>query len=360
MYSNIMRRRSATMTKRMLIGAFALGVLFAGLVDAADAQNKRTGTSAAPELLIPVGAHYVAMGGSTLANSVGVESIHFNPAGLGLLNRPAEAMFSSMSYIADINVSYGAVGASFGEFGTVALSIKSLDFGDIPLTTNDDPEGRSGRLYSPTYVTVGATYARSLTDAIAVGVTTKLITEQIDRVSSTGIAFDFGVQYKGLVNVPGLALGVAIKNIGPGMKFDGSGLYRSAVSSEGNRPEQPYKSEAATFDLPSLVEFGLAYTGNVSDEFSYVGSGSFTNNNLYVDEWRVGGEAIYSVESLRLAGRVGYSFLPRVESEDRIFGVTLGAGVTYVTSGLEITFDYAFQKMDLFDNNNVFSLKLGF
>lgn len=349
------------MTKRMMISALVLGVLFAGVVGTADAQNKRTGTSAAPELLIPVGARYLAMGSSSLASATGVEAIHFNPAGLGQLKTAAEGMFSSMSYIADINVSYGAVGASFGDFGILGLSIKSLNFGDIPLTTADDPENASGRSYSPTYVTLGLTYARMLTDAISVGITSKLVTEQIDRVSATGVAFDFGVQYSGLINVKGLQLGVAVKNIGPQMKFDGPGLYRSAISSEGVRPEQPYKSDAASFDLPSLIEFGLGYHGNFSDELAYTGNASFTNNNLYVDEYRLGGEVMYSSDMVQLAGRIGSSILPNVESEDRIFGLTAGVGITYKSDDVQLTFDYAFRQVDLFtSNNNVFSLKVGF
>lgn len=348
------------MIKKLLISALMFCVLSVGMVGTVDAQNKRTGTAAAPELLIPVGARYLAMGGSNLANVAGIEAVHFNPAGLSLMKPTVEGMFSSMSYIADIAVNYGAVGVNFGDFGFLGFSIKSLDFGDIPLTTVDDPEARSGRFFSPTYVTLGATYARMLSEAISVGVTSKLVSEKIDRVSATGIAFDFGVQYKGLVNVKGLHVGVAVKNIGPAMKFEGSGLYRSAVSGEGGRPEQPYKVEAASFDLPSLVEFGLSYVGNVTDEFSYSGNASFTNNNLYEDEYRVGGELLYSVENVSLAGRVGGSFLPKVDAANRIFGMTAGVGLSYATSDLQITFDYAFRAVDLFNNSNVFSIKLGF
>lgn len=348
------------MMNKMLISALLLCVLSVGMVGTVDARNKRTGTAAAPELLIPVGARYLAMGSANVANAIGVEAIHFNPAGLGLMKPSAEGMFSSMSYIADITVSYGAVGVNFGDFGFVGLSLKSLSFGDIPLTTADDPEGRTGRVFSPTYVTVGATYARQLTEAISVGFTTKLVSEQIARVSSTGIAFDFGVQYSGLINVKGLHLGVAIKNIGPAMKFDGTGLYRSAISPEGRRPEQLFKSEAASFELPSLVEFGLGYTANVSDELMYSGTASFTNNNLYVDEFRLGGELMYSIENVNLAARVGGSFLPKVKEEDRIFGVTFGVGLNYKTSDLDLTVDYAFRQVDLFSNNNVFSIKVGF
>lgn len=348
------------MINRIMISALMLCVLFAGVVGTVDAQNKRTGTSAASELLIPVGARYMAMGGSTIANAVGIEAVHYNPAGLGLMRTSAEGMFSSMSYIADINVNYGAVAANFGAFGVLGFSLKSLDFGNIPLTTADDPEGLSGRQFSPTYVTVGLSYARPLTDAVSVGVTGKLVTEQIDRVSASGIAFDFGVQYKGLLNVQGLMLGVAVKNIGPAMKFDGSGLYRSATSSEGIRPEQPYKSEAASFELPSLIEFGLAYAGTMSDELSYSANGSFTNNNMYVDEYRVGGELMYSIDQVRLSGRLGSSILPKVDAADRIFGLTTGVGITYMSDDLELTFDYGFRQTDLFNNNNVFSLKVGF
>jgi hypothetical protein len=348
------------MMKRIFIGALMLSVLSVGMVGTMDAQNKRTGTAAAPELLIPVGARYLAMGSSSIANSIGVEAIHFNPAGLGLMKPSAEGMFSSMSYIADITVSYGAVGVNFGDFGLVGLSIKSLDFGNIPLTTADDPENISGRTFSPTYVTLGLTYARRLTEAISVGATAKLVTEKIDRVSATGMAFDFGVQYNGLVNVKGLHLGVAAKNIGPAMKFDGPGLYRSAISPEGRRPEQPFKSEAASFELPSLIEIGLGYTGTFSDELSYAGTASFTNNNLYVDEFRLGGELQYAVGEVSLAGRLGGSFLPKVEKEDRIFGITVGAGLSYHAGDIQLTFDYAFRQVDLLNNNNVFSLKVGF
>jgi len=228
------------MKSRLLIGAVLLCVSLVVAFGTSFAQNQRTGTAAATELLIPVGARDLALGGANIANSVGVEAIHWNPAGLGRLNHSAEAMFSTMTYMADSNVSYGAVAAKFGEFGIMGLSIKSLDFGEIPLTTVDDPEGAGGKMYSPTYVTLGLTYGRALTDAISAGFTAKLVSESIDRVSSSGFAFDVGLQYDGLVGVSGLQMGIAVKNIGPQMKFDGGGLYRSAVSTDGDRAEQRY------------------------------------------------------------------------------------------------------------------------
>lgn len=348
------------MKQRLFVGFLLLCVAMAFVADTSDAQNRRIGTAAAPELLIPVGARDMAMGGATIASSQGIEAIYWNPAGLSSLDHAAEGMFSSMAYIADISVNYGAVGASFGDFGVVGLSVKSLDFGDIPLTTADDPEGRGGRLYSPTYVTLGLTYARPLTDAISTGITAKLISEQIDRASATGFAFDVGVQYNGLVGVQGLQLGVAVKNVGPQMKFDGSGLYRPALASDGRRPAQQFKSEAASFELPSLVEIGLAYRRPLGESMSYNLNGSFTNNNLYLDEYRLGGELGYSAEALSLFGRAGVGIVSQAEEDENIFGATLGVGLSYQLEGVKVTFDYAFREVDFFDNNNVFSLKLGF
>lgn len=352
--------------------AYLLVILCAVLVVAmtiATAQNKRTGTSAAPELLIPVGARDLAIGGSGLASSHGVDAIFWNPGGLGRMGKTsAEAMFSSMTYIADIGVSYAAVAAAFGDFGVIGLSVKSLSFGDIPLTTEDDPENTSGRFYSPTFVTAGLSYSRSLTNAISVGTTIKVISEQIDRVSSSGFAIDFGVQYAGLVGVPGLQLGVAVKNIGPQMKFDGPGLFHNAVSTDGRRPEQKFLSQAASFELPSLVEVGLSYTAKAGDNMDLLLNGSFTNNNLYLDEYRLGGELAIGFESVKLFARGGASLVPGADKnlgagqniKENIFGATYGAGFSYQATGMNIAVDYAFRQVDLFDGNNVISVKLGF
>ncbi len=327
----------------------------------AEAQNKRTGTASATQLLVPVGSRDLALGGSSIATSAGVEAIYWNPAGLGYISGDAEGMFSSMTYIADIGVNYGAAGVQLSGFGNLALSIKSFDFGDIPLTTNDDPDGLSGRTYSPTYVTVGLSYARSLTDAIAAGGTVKIISEQIARASATGIAFDFGVQYRGLAQIPGLNLGVAVKNIGPQMQYDGPGLLRNATTSDGDRPEQKYKTEAASFELPSLVEIGLGYEARFQDNILLGVTGAFANNNLYTDEYKIGGEVGYMMENIRLYGRVGMSLMPQLdESSDNIYGVTFGFGLFYAASGLDITLDYAFRQVELFNDNQVLTVKFGF
>lgn len=350
------------MTMKNVLTLCLICLLLVGIVTTVSAQNKRVGTAAAPELLIPVGARDLAMGGSTVAVAQGVEAIHWNPAGLGRSGHSAEAMFSTMSYIADIGVQYGAVTGSFGEFGSIGFSIKSLSFGDILITSADDPDGLGGRVFSPTYVTIGLSYARALTDAISAGGSVKLITEQIHRVSASGVAFDFGVQYHKLAGITGLSVGVAIKNIGTAMKFDGSGLMRDAQAVDIRRPVQMFKSEAASFELPSVIEIGLTYQRTIAENLSGIVSGSFTNNNLFLDEYRIGGELGYKLESVELFGRAGLSIIPKDQNaeQENVFGASFGGGVMTTTAGIDITIDYAYRAANFFDGNQVFSVKFGF
>jgi len=101
--------------------------LFAGDVS-------RKGSTGADQLLVPVGARGIATGGAFHSSLYGLESVYYNPAGLDLM-QGTEAMFSYMSYLADINVSYFAVSTVLGDLGSVALSFKTFDFGDIPVNT---------------------------------------------------------------------------------------------------------------------------------------------------------------------------------------------------------------------------------
>jgi hypothetical protein len=336
-------------------GMLALVILL-GVQQAVAGRGDKSGTSAAPELLIPVGARDIALGGSSLATTRGIDAIYWNPAGLPRGDHSTEAYFSHMNYIADIGVDYLALSSTFEGFGTIGLSLKSLSFGDIEITTEDVPDG-TGEKYSPTYVTLGFTYSRLLTDRISVGITTNLISERIDRVSATGVAFNAGLQYSQFANVEGLSIGVAVKNIGPAMKFDGPGLLRDAVAIDNLRPSAFYKIEAGTDELPSVIEIGLGYAYKFDEENSLSLSSLFQNNNLSDDEYKLGVEYNYN-NSLFLRG--GYNLSQESRANSFLYGVTVGAGVHYAFTGMDLTIDYAFRHAEFFESNQVFTIKLGF
>src|SRR3990172_6005174 len=326
------------------------------IAQASAGGGRRNRTAGAQELLIPVGARGLAFNGAYLSGLKGVEAIFYNPAGLAASNLSSEAMFSYMNYIADIGVSYAAIGTQFEGFGSLGLSIKSIDFGDILQTTTQNPYG-TGSTFSPTFVTVGITYANSLTDRIQVGVTGNLISENIISTSATGIAFNVGVQYSNVVDISGLNFGVVLKNFGGQITFDGPDLLRQADAINTLRGQQFYKIDGAKFELPSQVQLGISYKKNINEDYRFLVIGSFDNNNFSNNDYKIAGEFAFQ-ETFFLRGGYSYMASPSGQEEEQLFGSTFGAGFN-VNTGIDITVDYAYRSAKYFEANHVFTIKLG-
>ncbi len=315
----------------------------------------RNGAAGAQELLIPVGARGLSLSGSYIAGLEGVESIYYNPAGLALMNRSVEVLFSHTTYIADIGISYAAIGTRFEGFGTLGFSIKSVDFGDIKETTVESPQG-TGSTFSPSYVTLSVTYSNNLTDRISIGAKFSLISESIIRTSASGFSLDAGVMYNNFVGIEGLKIGLALRNLGPQMSFDGPDLLRTAEDPLSDRGIQYYSIDAASFELPSQLEIGLAYQKNLTEQISGLLIGSFENNNFSNDQFKLGAELGYN-NIFFIRG--GYAYQPQANiDEEKIFGFTFGAGVK-VDTGMDISVDYAYRTVRYFDANHLFGIKVG-
>lgn len=321
-------------------------------------QN-RAGTAGAPELRIPVGARYLAMGGSPIASVTGLEAIYWNPAGVDFNPASTSALFSYRSYIADMNMNFVALSGRMGDLGSIGISFRSLNIGDINVTTMDQPDG-TGQIFSPTYFVLGLTYSKQLTDRIGVGANFNLINESIDRVSATTFSFDIGVQYKDVLEVKGLALGVVVKNLGAPIEYSGNGLYIQAENADADRGPTYYQIDAASAELPSELSIGLSYEKKFDEENSLTVSGAFQNNNYSYDDYKIGLE--YSFKHI-LYVRGGYVFSPQSTDETpNIFqDYTLGVGLNLKEfSGIDLSVDYAFVPVKYFDSNHVFALSLGF
>jgi hypothetical protein len=268
-----------------------------------------------------------------------------------------------MEHIADIGVEYGAISTDIESFGSLAFSIKSLSIGDIPVTTVQNPDG-TGALFSPTFLTMGLTYARMLSDRIAVGLTANLISEEIDRVSATGIAFNVGVSYSDFADVTGLSIAFVMKNIGPEMKFDGPGLLVEAQTPDFTRSGELYKIDSAPFELPSILELGVSYQYNINEQNALQLGGVFSNNNFYGDEWKGGLE--YGYNNLFFL-RVGYFAATNMAtefstSEDyNTYGFNAGFGLSYDIGGALLRLDYAYRAVqyDGLGDNHAFSVGFG-
>ncbi len=348
-----MKKKTMRMAAWLMILVTVATVAFASNPD-------RTGTAGATELSIPVGARGIAIGGSYMVFATGADAIYYNPAGLASQTSSVEALVSSMNYIADIGVVYGALGVKAGDFGTLGFTIKSINFGTIPVTTVDFPDG-NGSTYSPTYITIGATYAKALTDRISFGFTVSLVSERILEMSANGVAFNAGIQYHNLA-VQGLDLAVTVKNIGPSMTFSGSDLLTTATSATGQRGPQFYSINAASFDLPSLMEIGLSYTRKFGESNVISVGGLYRDNNYLDDEYNVGAEYGFN-NNFFLRG--GYTFSPQAAKDPTgassyLYDYSFGAGVHYPVGDVDLSLDYAYRHLKYFTPSNVISLRIGF
>jgi hypothetical protein len=342
--------------KRLLLIILIVGFSVAEIFGSG--QN-RAGTAGAPELRIPVGARYLAMSGAAIANVAGLEAIYWNPAGVDLSSTDANAMFSYRQYIADMNMDFAAVSGRLGDLGSIGLSFRSLNIGDIAVTTMDQPDG-TGQIISPSYFVLGLTYSKQLTDRIAIGINANIISETIDRANASGFSFDFGVEYNNLFDVQGFAVGVVVKNLGPTMTFGGNGLYVQANDQGSSRGPTFYKFDASSAELPSEIGIGLSYLRHFDEENAINISATFQNNNFTYDDYKVGLE--YNFKEL-LYVRAGY--LASFQSTDQTPNIwqnyTLGVGInTKSFSDVNLAVDYAYVPAKYFDANNVFSLSFGF
>jgi len=324
---------------------FTANSVFAG-------DDKTAGTAGAQELRIPVGARSVAIGGSGIADVTGTEALFWNPAGLAL-SEQYEVAFSYLDYFADMKFTYTGLTASLGDMGNVGVSVRVFSVGDIEVTS-EAAGGKTGQIISPTFITLGATYAKQMTDRVFLGTTVMYVSEQIGKENAKGVAFDFGFQYN--VGLGGLKLGAVIKNIGPNMQFDGPDFENRLLlpQDDPQASNKNVKLEMAEFELPSYMQFGATYDIKINGTSRTTLSGSFRNNNFLQDEFMGGVEYAFN-EMFFLRGGYIHS-----QQDDYIMGATFGLGMNLNLGGMNLMLDYALGQNDFFDSNQWFGVKLTF
>jgi hypothetical protein len=338
------------------IGRCGLAVLLAALAAAPAwaGTEARVGTGGAIELKLPVGARSLALGGSTLASERGVEALFYNPAGAAATESNTEVAFSHTEYLADINLNYFGLTHGFGGWGTLGLSAKVLSIGDIQRTSESSPDG-TGETFSPTFATLGATYSRRMTDRVNFGVTTYYISEKILQESATGVAFDFGFQYD--AGYKGLALGLALKNLGPSMSFNGTDFEQNIFRPEDDptAARRTVTNTTAGFELPTFIQFGASYPLVNQAQNRAVLYGAFQNNSFSRDEYKGGLEWTYRND---YALRVGYAGSGK---DNELFGLNYGLGIRVPFGANHMIVDYAGQRVsDFFSDIHHISLRMTF
>lgn len=249
---------------KSLIICVAIALLSAGMPYAVQAGNRdRSGQAGAQHLLIDPWARTNGMANANVAEVRGLESIFSNIAGLSFIKK-TEFGFNRTQYLvgskAGINInSLGFaqhIGRNGKDFGTLALSFFSQNFGDIPITTVSQPEGGLGT-FNPTLTYIGLHYAKMFNHFIYGGVSVKIINERFSDLSATGFTIDAGVQYVA-GKYENFKIGVTLQNIGLPMHYKGDGNSVSAVITNTHH-EQTLEMRSAEYEMPSLLGIGVSY-----------------------------------------------------------------------------------------------------
>ena len=315
----------------------------------------KTGTTAAKFLSIGVGARANAMGGAYSSISNDASALYWNPAGIASVNE-YQTLLSHTSLFADINLNFVGFVIPAGSLGKIGLSVTALDYGDMPVTTEFNPDG-TGETFSAASYAFGISIARNITEDFVLGASVKYIREDIFNSSASGFAFDIGT----IFNTPfyGIKFASSITNYGTKMKMEGQDLliqYDSDPQSTGNNESLDAYLGTDDFDLPLRLQIGL------SRDFHFLDSQRLTiaidathpNDN---DQWvNVGGELALFDEVVFI--RAGYKTLFLKDSQE---GLAFGFGLHY--SGLKyfrFQLDYAYQQLQYLDNIHTFGVILGF
>ncbi len=287
-------------------------------VPSAQAGNdERRGTAGASELLINPWARSTGWGGVNISNVRGLDAMFGNVAGLAFVNNIEVAYTNSIYFGGRSGLVSGASINSFGlgvrlfDAGVVGVYIMSMGFGDIDITTENSPELGTNGTFSPSYMTINVGYAHSFTRSIHGGVVFKVVSESTDNVSGSGFGIDAGIQYVTGENDE-LKFGISLKNWGPSMSFDGTGLSLQMDGVGGN--DFTVETRSAEMELPTCLNIGLSYDFFFDkwDQRLTV-AGSFTSNAFLRDNYALGLE--YSLLK-KFQLRAGYVFQPGLLDND--------------------------------------------
>ncbi len=333
---------------KLLYSLLAVFVLGAVSIPANAGNPDRQGEAGAYELLMTPYARTAGLHAMNASMVSGVEAMHVNVAGLSRINK-TEVSLGHAIYLqgTDININAFGLAQRVGKSGAFGISLMALDFGDIRVTTNDQPEG-TGATFSPSFFNIGFSYAHTFENKVSVGVLVRGVSESTADVSAFGFAIDAGVQY---VTGPqdNFKFGISLRNIGSRMTFGGEALsFRGIAPGSNPQYQLTFDQRAAGFELPSMLNIALSYDFILAEKSRFTLLGNFTSNSFSQDQ--IGGGLEFSLNDMFML-RGGYKY--EFGSEDVITrpiytglcaGASLQVPLNKENKNIKFGLDYAYQQ----------------
>lgn len=296
----------------------------------AQAGNEdRVGSAGASHLLINPWARSASFGDAGIASVNGLEASFTNIAGLAFTEK-TQIKFNYSNWMGQAGIAMNSAGIAqrISESDVIAISVQSLNYGDILITTVNNPEGNIG-FFSPRANVFNVGYARSFSSSIYGGINFKVITENISNLKASGMAIDAGIRY-----VTGeqdqLKFGIALKNIGPVMKYKGDGLANQ-VDYVATGITATLEQRSAAFEMPSLLSIGGSYDFIFNENNKLNLALGFTANSFSSDQYRIGLDYGMTTEKMAFNIRGGYVYEKYIFSAENrsnaLVGPTAGFSV---------------------------------
>lgn len=322
----------------------------------------RQGEAGAYELLMNPWARSAGL--HTLPTSMvrGVEAMRLNIAGLSRINK-LEAVIGHSVYLEGTDIRMNSIGLSsrVGKSGAIGISLMALDFGDIPVTTTNQPEG-TGATFSPSFFNLGIGYSYTFENKISVGALVRLVSETTADLSAFGFAIDAGVQYV-TGEEDNFKFGISLRNIGSPMRFSGEGLSVQGPSPNGGGYELTFDQRSARYELPSVLNIGLSYDFLPGTKNRITVLGNFTANSFSRDQIGAGIEYALN-EMFMLRGAYKYDVGANADALDAPIysGISAGASLDVPVSksnkNMRLGIDYAFRASKVWGGTHNFGIRL--
>jgi len=345
-----------TMERKAMV--MAASVLLSTAVMAGNPD--RAGSAGATQLLINPWARSAGWGLANSASISGVEAMYGNIAGLAHTNK-TEILFSNTRWLSGSGTKINSIGLGqkMGASGVLGISATVIGFGDLEVTTVDNPAPGRGT-FSPSMANIGVSYAKSFSNSIHGGLLIRVVSESIANVKASGVCFDAGIQYV-TGEKENVHFGIALKNVGPAMKFSGDGLSVQGLLISGS-DQLTLEQRSAQFEIPSMLTIGAAYDWHISDAHRLSMAGTFVSNSFTNDQGVFGLEYAFR-KIVHIRG--GYTFEKGItNNEDRATVNTgLSGGISLdLPFGAEkksaVGIDYSYRATQPFDGSHSIGIRV--
>ncbi len=318
-----------------------------------DNVSKR-GTTAAQFLKVSQGARATGMGSAFVAVANDASSMFWNIAGIAR-QKGNSVVFDHTQWIADLNYNFIAGSINLGNFGTIGLSFIGSNYGEMKVTTVDEPGG-TGAVFSVSDVAFSLGWAINLTQEFSIGFNPKVIQQTIWNTSGTSFAIDVGILYD--TPFDGFTIGMSITNLGTKLQLSGTSnvlLYDPDPETTGNNDRIPGEFLTGAWSLPLTYVLGISYDLINTDMHKIIIDVDAKHPNDNYESLNIGGEYVFNGV---LALRAGYKAMFLEDSQESF---ALGAGFKQrILGNVAFYIDYAYQDFGVLSSIHKISVGIDF